>query len=112
MLNYSSVKDYPQAPPSRLIEPTNVEFDVFEVTVDARSAGLGFSISGGSDRPPQPDQHIRVTEIKEQGAVYLDGRIRTGDVILKVNNVDVSHVPHERAVQALTNSGQLVKLVC
>uniref|UniRef100_A0A915EI91 Uncharacterized protein n=1 Tax=Ditylenchus dipsaci TaxID=166011 RepID=A0A915EI91_9BILA len=73
--------------------------------------GLGFSISGGKDRVADPDHYIRVTNISPGGAVARDGRIRDEDVILKVNNVDCINVEHQVAVDALKNSGSVVRLL-
>ncbi|CAD5229264.1 unnamed protein product [Bursaphelenchus okinawaensis] len=92
-------------------DPQVEDYDIFEIVIDASQAGLGFSISGGSNRPPAPDQHIRVTEIKEKGAVWSDGRVRIGDVILRVNSTDVTNVPHEVAVAALNSTGERVTLL-
>lgn len=40
-----------------------------------------------------------------------DGRVRVGDVILKVNNTDTVDVPHQVAVDALRSAGSVVRLV-
>lgn len=81
---------------------------MLDVTIDASRAGLGFSISGGTDRE---DEHIRVTNISQGGAVAADGRVRIGDIIIQVNDTNCSFVPHARAVQALNEAGPLVRLV-
>ena len=86
----------------------------------------GFSISGGKDHKTGP--HIRVTDVSPgvrypyefgiiaanpiKGAVARDGRIRVGDVILKVNTTDTTDVPHQVAVDALKSAGSVVRLVC
>ncbi|KAI6209516.1 hypothetical protein M3Y96_00229500 [Aphelenchoides besseyi] len=85
-----------------------VEHDYIEVVIDASRSGLGFSISGGADRE---DNEVRVTNISPGGAVAADGRVRIGDVIVQVNDVDVTYVPHQRAVQALNDAGSLVRLM-
>lgn len=82
-----------------------------EVTLDASQVGLGFSISGGRDRPPEPDHYIRVTDITPGGAVANDARIKVGDVILKVNEHDCVNVNHLDAVSALQTAGPTVRLV-
>ena len=47
--------------------------------------GLGFNIRGGVDIPfVENDSGIFVTKIREDGAAYLDGRLREGDKILEV----------------------------
>lgn len=52
-----------------------------DVTIDASRAGLGFSISGGTDRD---STSIQVTNISQGGAVAADGRVRVGDIIIQV----------------------------
>lgn len=44
-------------------------------------------------------------------AVARDGRIGIGDVILKVNNIEMVDVPHQVAVDALKTAGSVVRLV-
>lgn len=44
------------------------------------------------------------------GAAALTGRLRVGDRILRVNNVDVTHVAHRTAVEALTANKSRVEL--
>ena len=51
------------------------------VVLEKSQTGLGFSISGGSDR----DEHfIRVSGINEGGAVARDGRIKFVSILLPV----------------------------
>jgi hypothetical protein len=64
------------------------EYDLLDVTIDASRAGLGFSISGGTDRE---DEHIRVTNISQGGAVASDGRVRIGDIIVQVTQNNIIH---------------------
>lgn len=47
-----------------------------DIILEKNQTGLGFSISGGKDRDPDPDHYIRVTDISPGGAVARDGRIR------------------------------------
>lgn len=96
--------------------------------LDVSKTGLGFSISGGRDREPDPvynDRYIRVTDISPgvncvspgnftfilQGAVQKDGRVQVGDVILFVNDWETANSDHSYAVQALKNAGTFVRLV-
>lgn len=94
-----------------IIDEFNREWEVEEVLLNASHVGLGFSISGGKDRDPEPDFYIRVIEISPGGAVALDGRILVGDIILRVNNVDCVNVNHQVAVSALQKAGPFVCLV-
>jgi disks large protein 1 len=45
------------------------------------------------------------------GAAAMDGRLRIGDVIMRVNNTAVVNVPHSTAVEALKRAGNHVRLV-
>ena len=48
--------------------------------------GLGFNITGGTDTPHLPnDDGIFVTKIREAASASVDGRLKEGDKILKVN---------------------------
>ncbi|KAI1724131.1 PDZ domain (Also known as DHR or GLGF) domain-containing protein [Ditylenchus destructor] len=94
-----------------LIDEQGREWEVEDVVLEKNQTGLGFSISGGKDRQPDPDHYIRVTDISPGGAVARDGRIRKDDVILKVNNVDCINVEHNVAVEALKASGSVVRLL-
>jgi len=93
-----------------LIDSHGQEWDIDDVIIEKNQTGLGFSISGGRDRGDS-DPHIRVTDISKGGAVARDGRIKVNDIILKVNNTDCVDVDHNVAVQALKNSGTVVRLL-
>jgi len=99
------------APVNRIIDELGREWEVEEVLLDASQTGLGFSISGGRDRDPEPDYHIRVTDVSAGGAVARDGHVRVGDVILKVNGNDVVDVEHQVAVDYLERAGPFVRLL-
>uniref|UniRef100_A0A914H2M0 Uncharacterized protein n=1 Tax=Globodera rostochiensis TaxID=31243 RepID=A0A914H2M0_GLORO len=92
-----------------LIDERGNEWDVEDVVLEKNQLGLGFSISGGNDHNSGP--YIRVTDIAHGGGVARDGRIRVGDVILKVNNTDTVDVPHQVAVNALKSAGSVVRLL-
>uniref|UniRef100_A0A0K0E448 Discs large homolog 1-like protein n=1 Tax=Strongyloides stercoralis TaxID=6248 RepID=A0A0K0E448_STRER len=91
----------------KIIEEERIQQIVFE----KGQTGLGLSITGGLDQPITPnDTHIYVTNITPDGAVANDGRMEVFDIILKVNNIDITSVPHSVAVKALKDSGNIVKL--
>uniref|UniRef100_A0AC34R162 Uncharacterized protein n=1 Tax=Panagrolaimus sp. JU765 TaxID=591449 RepID=A0AC34R162_9BILA len=97
---------------NRLIDEFGREWEVEDVWLDTRMVGLGFSITGGIDREPSPDHLIRVTEILKDGAVARDGRIKIGDVILKINDTNCENIPHQQAVDAIRSTeGQILRLV-
>ncbi|XP_022333491.2 synaptojanin-2-binding protein-like isoform X1 [Crassostrea virginica] len=73
--------------------------------------GLGFNIRGGVDIPfVENDSGIFVTKIREDGAAYLDGRLREGDKILEINGFSLDRVTHNEAVQHFVNAGETVTL--
>uniref|UniRef100_A0A8C5AB15 Discs, large homolog 4a (Drosophila) n=1 Tax=Gadus morhua TaxID=8049 RepID=A0A8C5AB15_GADMO len=75
------------------------------------TAGLGFSIAGGTDNPHVGDDpSVFITKIIPGGAAALDGRLRVNDSILLVNDVDVREVTHSMAVEALKEAGSVVRL--
>ncbi|KAH7728002.1 disks large 3-like [Aphelenchoides avenae] len=96
---------------SGLVDDQGREWEVEDVILEKNQTGLGFSISGGKDRGSGPDHYIRVTDISPGGAVARDARVRKDDIILKVNNVDCVDVEHQIAVEALKNSGSVVRLL-
>lgn len=102
------------SPINRIVDENGREWVVEEVLLDVSRSGLGFSISGGRDREPDPvyfDRYIRVTDISPGGAVQKDGRIQVGDVLLRVNDWDTANCDHDYAVQALKNAGAFVRLL-
>uniref|UniRef100_A0A914D1Z2 Uncharacterized protein n=1 Tax=Acrobeloides nanus TaxID=290746 RepID=A0A914D1Z2_9BILA len=107
--SYSPVASYKTK--NRIVDEQGREWEVEEIDLDTSIMGLGFSISGGIDRDPEPDYYIRITEILPDGVVARDGRVKLGDVILKVNNIDCANVPHETAVKALQMAGPVVTLL-
>lgn len=79
------------------------EYD--KITVERRSGGLGFSIAGGVDS----ESLVLVTRVSPDiGATGL----RANDIIFKVNDQPLEHVPHNFAVNVLKNAGDIVTLVC
>ncbi|XP_059172698.1 disks large homolog 4-like isoform X2 [Physella acuta] len=87
------------------------EWEYEEIPLDRGNSGLGFSIAGGSDNPHVGDDpSIYITKLIPGGAAADDGRLRLNDVIVRVNNVDVSNTTHAAAVDALKQAGRKVVL--
>ncbi|XP_062997786.1 ligand of Numb protein X 2-like [Elgaria multicarinata webbii] len=66
---------------------------------------LGITIGGGRDiknRLP-----IYVTSVQPVGCLFRDGRIKKGDVLLNINNVDLTHLSYNEAVSALKSNAAL-----
>lgn len=85
---------------------------MIEVELQKGTGGLGFSIAGGTDDPSVPgDPAIYIVQITPDGTADRDGRLRKGDRIVKVNDVSVESVVHERAVELLLQNPERVKLL-
>ncbi|XP_048734620.2 disks large homolog 1-like isoform X1 [Ostrea edulis] len=85
--------------------------DIVEIVLERGNHGLGFNIRGGVDIPyVQEDSGIFVTKIREDGAAFLDGRLKEGDKILEINGHTLKRVTHNEAVQHFVNAGEVVTL--
>ncbi|KPP58385.1 E3 ubiquitin-protein ligase LNX-like [Scleropages formosus] len=71
------------------------------------SEPLAISIVGGNETPLV---RIFIQDIYREGAIARDGRLLPGDMILKVNGIDISNVPHCYAVSTLRQAGALLRL--
>uniref|UniRef100_H3BYY4 Ligand of numb-protein X 1 n=1 Tax=Tetraodon nigroviridis TaxID=99883 RepID=H3BYY4_TETNG len=74
--------------------------------VDA-SEPLAISVVGGNETPLV---RILIQDIYREGVIARDGRLLPGDMILKVNGIDISNVPHCFAVATLKQPCQLLRL--
>ncbi|XP_068134665.1 E3 ubiquitin-protein ligase LNX isoform X2 [Hyperolius riggenbachi] len=68
---------------------------------------LGIRIVGGNETPLT---QIIIQHIYQDGVIARDGRLLPGDMILKVNGIDISNVPHNYALSVLRQSCQVLKL--
>lgn len=88
------------------------DWQLFEVVLHRGGGGFGFSIAGGVDAPHIPDDPaIYVTKVVPNGAADLDGRMQLNDCILRVNQMDVSSVAHNTAVDSLKRAGAQLHLL-
>ncbi|XP_064190236.1 E3 ubiquitin-protein ligase LNX [Anguilla rostrata] len=65
---------------------------------------LAISVVGGNETPLV---RILIQDIYREGVIARDGRLLPGDMILKVNGIDISNVPHRYAVATLKRACQL-----
>lgn len=87
------------------------DWEYEEIPLERGNTGLGFSIAGGADNPHiGDDPSIFITKIIPGGAAAADGRLKMNDVIVKVNDTDVSSATHSEAVDALKQAGTRVVL--
>lgn len=66
------------------------------VTLSKGTSGLGFHIIGG-----EGGAGIFISYIIPGGLAHLNGQLKCGDQILKVNGIDLQSAVHEEAVAAL-----------
>ncbi|XP_054645752.1 E3 ubiquitin-protein ligase LNX isoform X1 [Dunckerocampus dactyliophorus] len=71
------------------------------------SEPLAISIVGGNETPLV---RILIQDIYREGVIARDGRLLPGDMILKVNGIDISNVSHCYAVATLKQPCQLLRL--
>ncbi|KAF8381421.1 hypothetical protein PRIPAC_70563, partial [Pristionchus pacificus] len=86
-------------------------------TVDLHrdGASLGLSVVGGSDLVSHPfgvdTPGVFISKIAANSAADRSRKLRIGDRILRVNDVNVENTKHAVAVEALKASGSRVRLV-
>lgn len=68
---------------------------------------LSIRLVGGRETPLA---HIIIQHVYSDGAIARDGRLLPGDIILKVNGMDISNVPHNYAVGLLQQPCQVLWL--
>ncbi|ELV12642.1 E3 ubiquitin-protein ligase LNX [Tupaia chinensis] len=71
------------------------------------SESLSIRLVGGSETPLV---HIIIQHIYRDGVIARDGRLLPGDVILKVNGMDISNVPHNYALRLLRQPCRALRL--
>uniref|UniRef100_A0A668UKP2 Uncharacterized protein n=1 Tax=Oreochromis aureus TaxID=47969 RepID=A0A668UKP2_OREAU len=83
------------------------EITSIKITRVDPSEPLAISIVGGNETPLV---RILIQDIYREGVIARDGRLLPGDMILKVNGIDISNVPHCFAVTTLKQPCQLLRL--
>ncbi|XP_035179643.1 E3 ubiquitin-protein ligase LNX isoform X4 [Oxyura jamaicensis] len=71
------------------------------------SENLAIRIVGGSETPLV---HIIIQHIYRDGVIARDGRLLPGDMILKVNGMDIKNVPHNYALSILKQPCHVLRL--
>ncbi|XP_069006798.1 E3 ubiquitin-protein ligase LNX isoform X1 [Embiotoca jacksoni] len=83
------------------------EVTSIKITRVDNSEPVAISIVGGNETPLV---RILIQDIYREGVIARDGRLLPGDMILKVNGIDISNVPHCFAVATLKQPCQLLRL--
>jgi hypothetical protein len=87
--------------------------NTFEVEIKRNSLGLGFSISGGPDAPSPWTNLIRVKKIFPLQPAWETGKLKIGDIILRVSGIPLSALNLRQALDILRTSPPLTMLqVC
>ncbi|XP_067616409.1 uncharacterized protein scrib isoform X4 [Eurosta solidaginis] len=93
---------------------TDASSETQEVILPKNQGSLGFSIIGGTDHSCVPfgrgEPGIFISHIVPDGIAHKCGKLRMGDRILKVNDVDISRATHQEAVMELVQPGDDIKL--
>jgi len=86
-----------------------------QVVLEKAGGPLGLSIIGGNDHSCIPfgtgEQGIYISKITPGGAAAITGRLKMGDRILSVNEINIRSVSHQEAVMALLQPSQTVVLL-
>ncbi|XP_062252132.1 E3 ubiquitin-protein ligase LNX isoform X3 [Platichthys flesus] len=83
------------------------ELTSIKITRMDPSDPLAISTVGGNETPLV---RVLIQDIYREGVIARDGRLLPGDMILKVNGIDISNVPHCYAVATLKQPCQLLRL--
>ncbi|XP_056414044.1 E3 ubiquitin-protein ligase LNX isoform X2 [Hyla sarda] len=83
------------------------EITCIKINRSDSSECLGIRIVGGNETPLT---QIIIQHIYQDGVIARDGRLLPGDMILKVNGLDISNVPHYYALSILRQPCQVLKL--
>ncbi|XP_060548027.1 ligand of Numb protein X 2-like [Pantherophis guttatus] len=70
---------------------------------------FGITIGGGRDGKAKLP--IYVTSVQPVGCLLRDGRIKKGDILLSINNIDLTHLNYNEAVSALKSNAALQTVV-
>ncbi|XP_037548200.1 tyrosine-protein phosphatase non-receptor type 13 [Nematolebias whitei] len=87
--------------------------NVFEVCLVKNTSGLGFSFSREEHVPDEPHSSsmVRVKKLFPGQPAAESGRIKVGDVILRVNQTHLKGLSQHEVISALRGTGQEVTLL-
>ncbi|XP_034967981.2 E3 ubiquitin-protein ligase LNX isoform X1 [Zootoca vivipara] len=83
------------------------EITCIKISRSDPNESLAIRIVGGSETPLV---HIIIQHIYRDGIIARDGRLLPGDMILKVNGIDIRNVPHSYALSVLRQPCQVLRL--
>uniref|UniRef100_A0ABI7VZ91 PDZ domain-containing protein n=1 Tax=Felis catus TaxID=9685 RepID=A0ABI7VZ91_FELCA len=97
---------------AHLIQPLHPVVTCHEKVVSVRkdpSESLGMTVAGGASHR-EWDLPIYVISVEPGGVISRDGRIKTGDILLNVNGIELTEVSRSEAVALLKSTSSLVVL--
>ena len=86
-----------QSQKSLTIDARTLQGETFRVSMRKGAKGFGFTIVGGE----QPGEVLQVNNIVRGGAADIDGRLRTGDIIMRLNGRNVLSWSHSDIIRFL-----------
>lgn len=86
-----------QSQKSLTIDARTLQGETFRVSMRKGAKGFGFTIVGGE----QPGEVLQVNNIVRGGAADTDGRLRTGDIIMRLNGRNVLSWSHSDIIRFL-----------
>nr|XP_027793978.1 E3 ubiquitin-protein ligase LNX isoform X3 [Marmota flaviventris] len=93
--------------PANPTAPEDGEITSIKINRVDPNESLSIRLVGGSETPLV---HIIIQHIYRDGVIARDGRLLPGDIILKVNGMDISNVPHNYALRLLRQPCQVLRL--
>ena len=93
-------------------EPTQLRGEKLQAKLVKSTRGLGFTIVGGDD---SEEEFLQIKSVVPNGPAWLDGKLKTGDVLVYVNGTCVLGFTHHDMVTMFQgiNPGEVVSLdVC
>ncbi|XP_040822602.1 E3 ubiquitin-protein ligase LNX isoform X2 [Ochotona curzoniae] len=87
--------------------PEDGEVTSIKITRTHPSESLSMRLVGGAETPLA---HMVIQHVYRDGVIARDSRLLPGDIILKVNGMDISNVPHNYAVRLLRRPCQVLRL--
>ena len=86
-------------PPFFTREPTQLRGEKLQAKLVKSTRGLGFTIVGGDD---SEEEFLQIKSVVPNGPAWLDGKLKTGDVLVYVNGTCVLGFTHHDMVTNLT----------
>ncbi|XP_022313821.2 tyrosine-protein phosphatase non-receptor type 13-like isoform X2 [Crassostrea virginica] len=94
-----------------LLSPERCERHLCEIVLK-KEAGFGFGITiVGGESTDKLDLGIYVKVVTPGGPAHRDGRIRSGDRLIAINDQNLEGVQHHEAVAMIRHSGDTVRLL-